>query len=214
MVLPPQVVHPPGEVEIPQKQALATAIEVETCAGKIHVEWDPTAAVTPIGQLAFFIEFLKLGQRFLQWVDDCPLSYASNHAPQKIDVLGSLFLSILSGHNRYTHLTALRGDTVNTKLLGINKVISDDSAVRALKRMDEASAIAWLQTHLQSCYEPLLSTPWFLDVDVKGEPLYGHQEGAKIGYNPHKPGRPSHAYHGYILANTRLVLDVDVQPGD
>jgi hypothetical protein len=25
--------------------------------------------------------------------------------------------------------------------------------------------------------------------------LYGEQEGAEIGYNPHKPGRPSHAYH-------------------
>ncbi len=214
MVLPPEVVHPAGEVEIPQKQALSTAIEVETYAGKIHVEWDPTAAVTPIGQLAFFIEFLKLGHRFKQWVDDCPLAYASNNAPKKIDVLGSLFLSILSGHNRYTHITALRGDTVNTKLLGMNKVISDDSAIRALKRMDEAAAIAWLQTHLQSCYEPLLSTPWILDVDVTVKPLYGRQEGAKIGYNPHKPGRPSHTYHSYIMANTRLVLDVDVQPGD
>ena len=59
MVLPPEVVHPAGEVEKPQKQALSTAIEVETYAGKIHVEWDPTAAVTPIGQLAFFIEFLN-----------------------------------------------------------------------------------------------------------------------------------------------------------
>ena len=214
MVLPPEVVHPVGEVEIPKKQALSTAIEVETYAGKIHVEWDPTAAVTPIGQLAFFIEFLKLGHRFKQWVDDCPLHYASNNAPQKIDVLGSLFLSILSGHNRYTHLTALRGDTVNTKLLGMNKVISDDSAIRALKRMDEAAAIAWLQNHLQSCYEPLLSTPWILDVDVTVKPLYGHQEGARIGYNPHKPGRPSHTYHSYIMANTRLVLEVDVQPGD
>jgi hypothetical protein len=214
MVLPPKVVHPAGEVEIPQKQALSTAIEVETYAGKVHVEWDPTAAVTPIGQLAFFIEFLKLGYRFEQWVDDCPLYYASNNAPKKIDVLGSLFLSILSGHNRYTHLTALRGDTVNTKLLGMNKVISDDSAIRALKRMDEAAAIRWLQSHLQSCYEPLLSTPWILDVDVTVKPLYGHQEGAKRGYNPHKPGRPSHTYHSYLMANTRLVLEVDVQPGN
>ncbi len=187
---------------------------MEIYARKIHVEWDPTAAVTPIGQLAFFIEFLKLGHRFSQWVDDCPLHYLSNNAPQKIDVLGSLFLSILSGHNRYTHLTALRGDTVNTKLLGMNKVISDDSAIRALKRMDEVSAVDWLQSHLQSCYEPLLSTPWILDVDVTVKPLYGHQQGARIGYNPHKPGRPSHTYHSYIMANTRLVLEVDVQPGD
>ena len=40
-------------------------------------------------------------------------------------------------HNRYTYLMALRGDTVNTKLLGMNKVISDDSAIRALKRMHD-----------------------------------------------------------------------------
>jgi hypothetical protein len=41
-------------------------------------------------------------------------------------------------------MTALRGDTVNTQLLGMNKVISDSSAIRALKRMNEAQAIEWL----------------------------------------------------------------------
>jgi hypothetical protein len=78
-------------------------------AGKVHVEWAPTAAVAPIGQLPFFIEFLKLGHRFNPWVEECPLHYGSHNALQKIDVLGSLFLSILSGHNRYAHMTALRG---------------------------------------------------------------------------------------------------------
>jgi hypothetical protein len=42
----------------------------------------------------------------------------------------------------------------------------------------------------------------------------GHQEGANAGYNPRKPGRPSHSYHTYILANLHLVLRVDVLPGD
>ncbi len=46
------------------------------------------------------------------------------------------------------------------------------------------------------------------------KPLYGHQEGAVLGYNPKKPGRPSHCYHTYSMASTRLVLDVDVSPGD
>jgi hypothetical protein len=27
------------------------------------------------------------------------------------------------------------------------------------------------------------------------KPLYGHQEDAQVGYNPQKPGRPSHVYH-------------------
>lgn len=214
MILPPNYVHPTSEDTENEEAGFPDGVEVETYAGKVHVEWDPTAAVTPLGQLSFFIEFLKLGGRFDPWVDECPLSYASNNAPEKIDVMGSLFLSILSGHNRYTHMTALRGDTVNTRLLGMNKVISDDSAIRALKRMDEDDAIQWCQQHLYDCYVPLLDKPWVLDVDVTVKPLYGHQEGARVGYNPHKPGRPSHTYHSYLMANTRLVLDVDVQAGD
>ena len=53
-----------------------------------------------------------------------------------------------------------------------------------------------------------------LDVDTTIKPLYGKQEGAVVGYNPHKPGRPSHCYHTYMMSNLRLVLSVDVQPGD
>ena len=64
MVLPPKVLHPTCEDVLAEKSPLSTAVEVETFAGKVHVEWDPTAAVTPIGQRPFFIEFLKLGHRF------------------------------------------------------------------------------------------------------------------------------------------------------
>ena len=53
-----------------------------------------------------------------------------------------------------------------------------------------------------------------LDMDSTVKTLYGYQEGAEIGYNPAKPGRPSHAYHTYMLSSLRLVLRVDVLPGD
>lgn len=100
------------------------------------------------------------------------------------------------------------------KLLGMNKVVSDDSARRALHKMDEHQGIRWLQDHLYSCYAPLLKTSWILDADVTVKPLYGHQEGAKVGYNPQKPGRPSHTFHTYMIGNLRLVLDVEVQAGN
>ena len=190
------------------------ALAVDTFDGKVHVEWDPTAAVTPIGQLPFFIQFLKVSGLFERWVEQCPLRYRTNNAPQKRDVLGSFLLSVLSGHNRYAHMTSLLNDQVNSKLLGMRKVVSDDSGRRALKKIDEADGVDWLQTHLQRCYEPLLTQDWILDADVTVKPLYGHQEGAEKGYNPHKPGRPSHAYHTYMIANLRLVLDVEVQAGN
>jgi hypothetical protein len=30
----------------------------DTFAGRIHVEWDTSASVTPLGQMPFFIEFV------------------------------------------------------------------------------------------------------------------------------------------------------------
>jgi hypothetical protein len=35
-----------------------------------------------------------------------------------------------------------------------------------------------------------------------------------VGYKPGKPGRPSHSYHSYLIANLRLVLDVEVHDGN
>lgn len=43
--------------------------------------------------------------------------------------------------------------------------------------------------------------------------LFGHQDGAEIGDNPIKPGRPSHNIHTYWVANLRLVLDAEVKGG-
>ena len=214
MKLPPTRLHPKGELISGENTGSLLPIELETFDGKVRVEWDPDASVSPFGQLPFFIQFLKAGQRFEPWVDDCPLKYQSNNAPDKRDVLGSFLLSILSGHTRYAHIASIANDTVNTQLLGMKKVVSDDSARRALQKRDEYQGIGWLQEHLYSCYEPLLTTPWILDVDVTVKPPYGRQEGAVKGYNPHKPGRPCQTYHTYMMGNLRLVLDVEVLPGD
>jgi hypothetical protein len=195
MALPPKISNPMGGKLQPFKPSVLTASIVDIYDGKIHMEWDPEAAVTPLGQLPFFIQFLKLGGRFDQWVEECPLVFNSNNAPQKVDVLGSLFLAILSGHKRYAHITNLLCDSVNPPLLGMNKIVSEDSARRAIKKIDQTTGITWMQNHLQDCCAPLLKTPWILDVDTTVKPLYGHQEDATKGYNPYKPGRPSHTYH-------------------
>lgn len=59
----------------------------------------------------------------------------------------------------------------------------------------------------------MLTEPWICDVDVTVKTLYGHQEGAEVGYNPHKPGRASHAYHTFFVSRLRLALDVVVVSG-
>jgi hypothetical protein len=177
------------------------------------VEWDPAAPLTPYGQLAFFIDYLKAGNLFDALVADCPLSYTSPNAPEKRDVLGTTMLSVLAGHKRYAHITALRNDGVLPELLGMKKIVSEDAVRRAFKAIGADEGREWQRRHLDYCVAPLLAEPWILDMDSTVKPLYGHQEGAVLGYNPKKPGRPSHVYHTYTIAGLRLVLDVDVAPG-
>ena len=199
-------------------EPLPERLAVDTFGGRVHVEWNPHAPVTPMGQLVFFAQFLQTSDLFDQWVEDCPWVFTSPNAPAKRDVLGTVTLSILAGHHRYAHVTALRGETVNAKLLGMSQIVSEDSARRALAKgcADEESkkAIArWQEKHLLASYLPLLSVPWILDIDSTIKTIYGHQEGAEVGYNPHKRGRPAQVYHSYLMGAARLVLDVEVHPG-
>ena len=114
-----------GERESTGNLPQEAATTLDTFAGKVHVKWMPGAAVSSLGQMPFFIEFLKASGLFEQWVEDCPLNYHSNNAPQKRDVLGTLVLSVLSGHWRYAHISALRGDGINPELLGMTHVTSN-----------------------------------------------------------------------------------------
>lgn len=205
--------HPMGEQPLVEP-TVPGPVPVDTYAGRIDVDRDPDAAVTPLGQLPFFVEYLKQAGLFDGWVAGCPIDYTSPNAPSKRDLPGTVLLSILSGHWRYAHITALRADRVTPPLPGMTKVLSEDAVRRGLRKIDPEAGAAWLRETLDYVVRPLLREPWILDVDTTVEPLYGHQEGAVVGYNPAKPGRPSHSYHTDLIANSRLVLDVEVRDGN
>ncbi len=206
-----------GEARLRRKNVeleRAMSVGLQTAGGRVNVRWDASRAATPMGQLAFFIEFLTLTGLWERWKNECPLFYSSPNAPDVGDVLGTWLLSILSGHKRYAHVTAIRCDGVNPDLLGMNRIVSEDALRRALKAIDPDLGTAWLDKHLRDSTRALLDAPWILDIDTTIKPLYGRQQGAVVSYNPHKPGRPSHAYHTYLMAGTRLVLGIDVKAGN
>ena len=210
-----------------------TALEmrVATLGGRFHVRWDEGGSATALGQLPFFAEFLEVSGLFARWLGGCPMAYSSPNAPEAVDVLGTWMLSILDGQRRYAHVSGLRGDEVAPQILGMNKIISDESLRRALAHLapnqakpysaEERAAraaqlakrTAWMDTALSESSREALRQPWILDVDTTIKLLYGHQAGAEVGYNPTKPGRPSHTLHTYWIGNLRLVLDVEVQGG-
>lgn len=214
-----------------ETEQTAAEQSVATPGGRFHVRWDEGGSATALGQLPFFAEFLEVSGLFTRWVDGCPMDYTSPNAPKVVDVLGTWLLSILDGQRRYAHVAGLRGDEVAPRILGMNKIISDESLRRALAHLAPASckygseeeraaraiqlakSTAWMDKALGESAQESLRTPWILDADTSVKLLYGHQAGAEIGYNPIKPGRPSHTLHTYWIGNIRLVLDVEVQSG-
>ena len=56
MKLPREEGHPKGELKNVDKDE-GNEIIVDTFAGSIHVEWDPDATITPLGQLPFLFNF-------------------------------------------------------------------------------------------------------------------------------------------------------------
>jgi hypothetical protein len=213
----PLAAHPEGEsgniVKGIAREVLAPSLPVDTVGRRFHVEWDPSAPVTPLGQLVFFCQFLAASGLYSKWVGECPLSFTSPNAPLVSDVLGTAVLAILSGACRYAHVTALRGDRVNPSGLGMEKVVSEDSLRRAFQGEEPGRLADWQTSALLATCAPALEHPWIADLDVTVKPIYGHQEGAEVGYNPQKPGRPSHAYHTVFMRTLRVALDVEVHPG-
>ena len=205
-----------GEAKLKRLRALESVMPsaVQTAGGRVQVRWETESAATPMGQLAYFIEFLTLTGLWTRWQESYPLVYASPNAPSKAEILGTWTLSILAGHRRYAHVAAIRCDGVNPGLLGMRKVISEDALRRALAVTPGIEGVAWLDQHLNESVAALLDAPWILDIDTTVKPLYGKQEGAVVSYNPKKPGRPSHTYHTYLMAGLRLVVGAEVRAGN
>lgn len=119
------------------------------------------------GSVAVFIDYLHVSGLFDERVSRCPMRWTSPNAPPKIDVLGTMLLSVLSGHQRYVRINALRGDGVNPGLLGMSKVVSEDALRRSCSKIPEEEGIPWLQESLYRVYSPVLRVPWIFLALVK-----------------------------------------------
>ncbi len=186
----------------------------------MRVQWsDQSKQITQMAGLAYFVQFLETTGLFDHFVESCPLAYKSNNAPHKRAVLGTILLSVLKGHTRYAHMSTLSGSGLDSELLKMQSIPSEDSIRSALRKLVDSPKRArqsrsWLSGCFGQFHEGVFQVPWILDVDATVKPLYGKQQGAVVGYNPTKPGRPSHVYHSFWVAHLRLCLDVQVLPGN
>ena len=208
------------EIERVNDSSLAAKKARPLDASKLQIEWSADEArITQMGGLGYFAKFLDATGFLNDFVDRSALTYNSNNAPKKRDVLGTILLSVLSGQTRYAHMSALGRDKVDAALLGMDKIPSEDSVRGALGKLVEDEPMrektaGWLNQSFTQVCDGSLEVPWVLDVDVTIKQLYGKQEEAVLGYNPVKPGRPSHAYHSFWVGHLRLCLGVQVRLGN
>lgn len=72
--------HLPGERPAGDLAPVPDKLTVDSFVGKICVQWTLEEAVTPLGQLPFFIDFLKPLALLQQLVRQVPLTYDSPNA--------------------------------------------------------------------------------------------------------------------------------------
>lgn len=181
------------------------------------VEWTDCSRATPLGGMAFFGHFLHANGLFDELVAGCPLDYSSNNAPGKRRVMGTVVCSILNGARRYAHISHIHGDQVCAETLGIaGGFVSEDSVRRGIRKGTRADWKAWdqwLTAQERAAVLPLLTEPYILDLDTSVKLVFGRQEGAEVGYNPTRPGRPSQSLHVGFIGGLRMLVSMDVQGG-
>jgi hypothetical protein len=176
---------------------------------------DPT--LTGCGGLAQFGAFLRqqgidreLARRFSR-LKSGPLVVYPMPAQMRL-----LIDAAILGEDRVFGLESWAADPLFVRLAG-GVVPSIDTVYRDLARFDDA-AIGDLE--LWMAEQGLVDMPCganerlHIDVDSTVEPLFGTQQGALPGPNPHYHGRPS--YHPMLaaIAETGTVVAAELRPGD
>jgi hypothetical protein len=198
----------------------AAELSIATPGGRFQVRWDEGGSATALGQLPFFAELLEVSGLFGRWTEGCPMDYTSPNAPTVRDVLGTWLLSILDGQRRYAHVTGLRGDAVAPRILGMNKIVSDESLRRALAHLAPtlgkgcpeaerdrreaqlARSTAWMDTALAESTRDALTTDWILDCDATVQTAV-RSSGRRGSRLQPDQARATESYHSHLLDRQR-----------
>jgi len=171
--------------------------------------------ITPWGGMVFLKQFLdKIGfRRQVELCSSLP-SQGSNRGHDVATLLEAFTTSIWCGANRFLHTEVTRSDDALRKIFGWKAVPGQDAYKRFFNKFNQATN-ARVNQHF---YSWMLSNIQFnhftLDFDSSIITRYGHQDGAKRGYNPNKRGR---VYHHPLIAfvnDVRLVANMWLRSGD
>ena len=164
--------------------------------------------------LRLYFEWIKLREE----LSEALVGFAkrSNNQISSVDVMLSWFYGLALGAERFEHFTRYRGDRLLGELLGIERFGSPDTLRRLFLRFGyrEVTEVSerLMRFSLRRMRPILLGHT--LDLDSTVLCRYGEQEGSLKGYNPKKPGRPSHHPLVAFLAEGRRLLWAVLRSGN
>lgn len=184
----------------------------QTYAGKVTVE-ATDEAMTPFGGIVPWTAFVKKTRIFETLAATSPVVRTSNNALSPYDILTSFSLTTLCDGTHFSDVNRLRHDPAIPEILGMKRVVGDDTIRRFFKSINIEDARKWI-ADASLPIRSALPKNFILDWDSTIITRYGNQEDAVVGYNPTKRGRPSHHPLLAIVADTRLCLHFSHRPGN
>jgi hypothetical protein len=138
----------------------------------------------------------------------------SNRGYDPVDIIESFWTSIWIGAQRYTHCSWLRFDTTLKGIFNWKDVPSQSTYSRFFGKFSLKRNTEVFPRIQQWFFEQLRFDNMTLDLDSSVVTRYGEQEGAKVGYNPQKRGRPSHHPLMAFMSEMRMVVNAWMRPGN
>ncbi len=167
------------------------------------------------GALVTFKFIEKLG--LLQLFNNLSLPLGTNTSYDTGTILTAVILGIISGMNRIAKIEALTYDPLIQKLLSLNKKISEDTIANRFKKFGMKQTNELMDTVgiiSQKVRKKIKVSSDILDLDSTVQVVYGNQQGAEKGYNPHKKGAKSyHPLLGFLNSTRECILSY-FRPGD
>ncbi len=138
----------------------------------------------------------------------------SNSGYNAIDIIESFMVCVWLGGVRFSHTAFVRFDEVLKEIFGWKRVASISTYTRFFRKFSNKRNNEVFPALNKWFYEQIPIKKYTMDVDSSVVTRYGDQEGAKVGYNPKKPGRNSHHPLIAFVSELRMVANAWLRPGN
>jgi Transposase DDE domain group 1 len=144
---------------------------------------------------------------------DLPQS-GSNRGYRPAQLITQFMLSVWCGANRFEHGEVSRHDQVLKRLFGFKRMANFKAIMRLFNKFIQATNESVMNNLYRWMFSQLSINGITLDLDSTVMTRYGAQQGATRGYNPAKRGRASHHPLMAFVADTRMIANCWLRPGN